>query len=85
MNIYRSVTGKTFEEIEHEFEGKNYGEFKRTIADEVCNVIKKIQDRYNELLSSDEIDKILDEGREFTRKIAKEKYELMKDRVGLSR
>ena len=41
--------------------------------------------RYNELLNSDEIDKILDEGREFTRKIAKEKYELMKDRVGLSR
>ena len=85
MNIYRSVTGKTFEEIEKEFEGKNYGEFKRVIADEVCAVIKKIQDRYNELLSSDEIDKILDEGREFTRQIAKEKYELMKDRVGLSR
>ena len=85
MNIYRSVTGKTFEEIENEFEGKNYGEFKRTIADEVCSVIKKIQDRYNELLNSDEIDKILDEGKEFTRKIAKEKYELMKDRVGLSR
>ena len=85
MNIYRSVTGKTFEEIEKEFVGKNYGEFKRAIADEVCAVIKKIQDRYNELLNSDEIDKILDEGREFTRKIAKEKYELMKDRVGLSR
>ena len=85
MNIYRSVTGKTFEEIEKEFEGKNYGEFKRCIADEVCSVIKKIQDRYNELLNSDELDKILDEGRNFTRQIAKEKYELMKDRVGLSR
>ena len=30
------------EEIEKEFEGKNYGEFKRCIADEVCSVIKKI-------------------------------------------
>ena len=39
MNIYKSVTGKTFEEIEQEFEGKNYGEFKRCVADEVCSVI----------------------------------------------
>ena len=87
MNIYRSVTGKTFEEIEKEFEGKNYGEFKRCIADEVCSVIKKIQDRYNELLNSDEIDKILDERKEFTRN-QKEKHCVYRrrswDRTGIS-
>ena len=85
IDLYMSVTGKSRQDIEKEFEGKNYGEFKRCIADEVCNVISGIQERYNEILNSDLLDKVLDEGAEFTRKIAKEKYELLKKRVGLSR
>ena len=85
IDLYMSVTGKSREEIEKEFEGKNYGEFKRCIADEVCDVISNIQKNYNEILNSDLLDKVLDEGAEFTRKIAKEKYELLKQRVGLSR
>ena len=85
IDLYMSITGKSRSEIEQEFEGKNYGEFKRCIADEVCSVISNIQEKYNEILNSDLLDKVLDEGAEFTRKIAKEKYELMKKRVGLSR
>ena len=85
IDLYMSVTGKSRDEIEKEFDGKNYGEFKRCIADEVCRVIGDIQNKYNEILNSDLLDKVLDEGIEFTRKIAKEKYELMKERVGLSR
>ena len=85
MNIYKSVTGKTFEEIEQEFEGKNYGEFKRCVADEVCSVIKKIQDRYNELLNSNELKEIFDNGMKKTNEIAKKKYEELKKLVGLQR
>lgn len=85
INIYSALTTKTHEEIETMFEGKNYGEFKREVADIVCNAIKEIQDRYNELLNSDELDRILDEGIEKTRKIAKEKLEIMKNKVGLVR
>ena len=33
MNIYSSVTGKTYEEIEKEFEGKGYGAFKPAVGD----------------------------------------------------
>ena len=33
-------------------------------------VIKQVQDRYNQIINSDEIDKILDEGKDFTRKIS---------------
>ncbi len=85
INIYSALTTKTHEEIESMFVGKNYGEFKREVADIVCNAIKEIQDRYNELLNSDELDRILDEGIEKTRKIAKEKLEIMKTKVGLVR
>lgn len=85
INIYSALTLKTHEEIENLFEGKNYGEFKREVADVVCSKIKEIQDKYNEIINSEMLDKILDEGREKTRQIAKAKLDLMKEKVGLVR
>lgn len=85
IHIYSSVSGKTYDEIKKEFNGKNYGEFKTCVADAVIEVIKQVQDRYNQIINSDEIDKILDNGREITRKIAHDKYELLKEKIGLGR
>lgn len=85
IHIYSSVTNKSYKEIETEFDGKNYGEFKKCVADEVIKVIEEIQNKYNEIINSDILDKILDEGINKTRKIAKEKYELMKHKMGLER
>ena len=42
IDLYMSVTGKSRSDIEKEFEGKNYGEFKRCIADKVCSVYKEV-------------------------------------------
>lgn len=85
INIYKCFSDKSIEEIESEFDGKNYGEFKTRVADVVCENILKIQEKYNEIINSDIIDKILDEGREFTRNIAKNKFEEIKHKVGLYR
>ena len=60
-------------EVEEEFAQKTYGEFKTKVADVVIEEISQIQKRYNEIINNNELDKILDEGREFTRKIAKKK------------
>lgn len=46
MGIYSSVTGKTYEEIENEFRGINYGEFKLAVGEAVAAELKPIQDRY---------------------------------------
>ena len=85
MQMYSLITDKSLDEIEKEFEGKNYGEFKKVIADEVVKILSDIQKKYNEIINSDEINKILDNGRDLTRKIAKKKFELMKDKMGLAR
>ncbi|MBQ4263197.1 MAG: tryptophan--tRNA ligase [Bacilli bacterium] len=85
ITMYASITGKSIEEVEFMFEGKNYGEFKREVADAVVSEVSKIQNRYNEIINSKEIDEILDKGREFTREIAKKKYEDMKKKMGLFR
>ena len=46
--------------------------------------IGEIQSRYNELLNSKEVDDILNKGLEVSINLAREKYELVKEKVGLS-
>ena len=85
INIYISLTGKTIEEAEKEFESANYGTFKKAVADVVCEFISGVQERYNALQNGTEVDKILDEGREYMRPIAKAKFEDMRKKMGLGR
>ena len=85
INIYISLTGKTIEEAEKEFEGSNYGTFKKAVADVVVEFVEGIQNKYNELMESGEIDKILDEGIKAVLPIAKEKFEAMRKKMGLGR
>ncbi|MBR3887606.1 MAG: tryptophan--tRNA ligase [Clostridia bacterium] len=85
INIYTSLTGMSKEEVVAKFENANYGEFKKGVADVVVAEFEKIQARYNELINSDELDRILDEGRDKAREIAKKKYEEMKNKIGLRR
>lgn len=85
INIYASLTGKGIDEIENEFVGCNYGTFKTTVADVVVEEIKKIQEKYNEVINSKYLDDILDSGNEKMRQIFKSKYEEMKQKIGLSR
>lgn len=85
LNIVSTLTGKAVAEIEEEFKGKGYGDFKKYVAEVTSNHIEKIQEKYNELINSSELDKILDEGIEKSRKLAKEKFEIMKQRLGVIR
>lgn len=47
MSIYSAVTGKTNEEIEREFDGKGYGDFKMAVGEAVVSMIKPIQENFN--------------------------------------
>lgn len=85
INIYSSLTDKSIDAIEKEFENSNYGDFKRKVADVVVSEIKGIQDRYNYYLNSNELDVILDDGIKKAREIAKEKYNLVKNTINISR
>ena len=49
MEIYSTTTGKTYEEIEREFDGKGYGDFKLAVGESVVDVLKPLQARVAEL------------------------------------
>ncbi len=82
MNIVTSLNGLPYKEIEDMFEGKQYGEFKKYVADVIVDEISKIQERYNELINSDELRNILDEGVKVTNEIAENKLNKMKEVMG---
>lgn len=49
IDIYGAVTGKTKDEIEKEFDGKGYGDFKLAVGEAVADTLKPLQDRFAEL------------------------------------
>src|SRR5699024_9647029 len=50
MGIYSCVTGKSYEEIEREFEGKGYGDFKTAVGEAVVEHLRPIQERFAKLI-----------------------------------
>lgn len=85
INIYSALTGLSIKEVENKFLGYNYGDFKKEVSEVVVKEVAKIQERYEEILESSYLDEVLDQGALKTREIAKNKYFLMKERIGLGR
>lgn len=85
INIYSCLTGMSIKEIEEKYNGSNYGTFKKDVADVVVNTLIPIQNRYNEILNNNELDKILDNGMKKTSEIAKKKCEELKQIIGICR
>ena len=51
MSVYSACTGKTFEEIEAEFEGKGYGVFKPAVGEAVVETLRPIREESERLLA----------------------------------
>ena len=51
MSIYSSVTGKSFDEIEREFDGKGYGVFKPTVGDAVIEALRPIREEAERIIA----------------------------------
>jgi tryptophanyl-tRNA synthetase len=52
MGIYSCVTGLTDEQIEKEFEGKGYGDFKTAVGEAVVEHLRPIQERYADYIKN---------------------------------
>ena len=50
MTIYRAFTGKSFEEIEREFDGKGYGDFKLAVGEACADGLKDVRDEFARLM-----------------------------------
>lgn len=65
LNILSSVTGKPIADLEHEFTGKGYGDFKKSVAEAVIASLEPVQKRYQELMKNkDYLNEVLKKGAE---------------------
>ena len=51
MQIYAACTGKSYEEIEREFDGKGYGVFKPAVGEAVADLLRPIREESERLLA----------------------------------
>lgn len=85
MSIYSIFGNISIEDLEKKYEGKGYGVFKTDLAEVIINALQPIQDRYKELIDSDELDNILDEGAEKAALVANKMLRKMEKAMGLGR
>lgn len=50
INIYSCVTGKSAAEVEKEFDGKGYGDFKLAVGEAVADELAPLQEHYSQLM-----------------------------------
>lgn len=63
MGIYASITRKSYGDIEREFEGKGYGDFKLAVGEVVAETLKPIQEKHKDLMDNkDYLDAIMKDG-----------------------
>lgn len=51
MSIYSAVTDKSFEEIESEFKGKGYGDFKLAVGEATADMLAPMQAEFNRIIA----------------------------------
>lgn len=85
ITIMSCATGLSIDEICEKYKDSGYGKFKQEVGEAVALMLEPIQKRYYELLNSDELDKILDEGREKASFFARKMIRKMKRKMGLGR
>ena len=51
MQIYAAVTGKSYEEIEKEFDGQGYGRFKPAVGEAVVEMLRPIQEEARRIMA----------------------------------
>jgi tryptophanyl-tRNA synthetase len=85
LSIYQLLTGQTREQIEAEFAGKGYKEFKAALTESLIATVTPIQERYQRLTADPaELDRVLAEGAERVRPIARKTLAKVKRKMGLA-
>jgi tryptophanyl-tRNA synthetase len=83
LTIYGAFSGKTVTDIEREWDGRGYGDFKKALVEVTIDALAPIKRRYADIRSSDELPTILKDGAERADAIARNVMARVKDRFGL--
>jgi tryptophanyl-tRNA synthetase len=85
LTIYSLLTGKTTQELEKEFKGKGYGDFKKSLAQVVINYLEPFRRKQKELQTRDVyVKEILAKGASRAKTIAETTMKEVREKMGLA-
>jgi tryptophanyl-tRNA synthetase len=83
LTIYAALSGRSVPDLEKEYDGRGYGDFKQDLADLVVEFVTPFRDRTQELLRDHaQLDAVLREGAERAGAVAERTLADVYDRVG---
>ena len=83
LDLLSAVTGREIPDLEADFEGKMYGDFKKAVAEGVNEFLRPARERHAELSKDPaELDRLLAIGADRARTIAETTMDTVRDRVG---
>ncbi|HGH0728215.1 TPA: tryptophan--tRNA ligase [Staphylococcus pseudintermedius] len=85
LTIYSSLTGESIASLEDRYANEGYGKFKGDLAEVVENFLTDFQEKFNSFYESEELDKILDEGRDKAHRASFKTLKKLEKAMGLGR
>lgn len=83
MNIYSAFTGKTTDEIEREFAGKGYGDFKAAVGETCADCLQPVRDEFSRLVNDKPyLEKVMKEGADKAAYLARKTLSKVYRKVG---
>jgi tryptophanyl-tRNA synthetase len=83
LEIYHLMTGRSPQEVEDHFAGKGYAQLKGDLAEATVEFLRPFQQRVREI-SDEQLDQILDQGREKARQIASVTLDQVFQKTGIN-
>ena len=83
LTIYSAFSGKPIEDLEREYEGRGYGDFKKDLVEITVNALTPIRERFAEIRNSQELIDALESGAERANAIAVQTMKRVRDRFGM--
>lgn len=84
LEIFASLSGKTIDHLVNEYHDLGYGTFKSDLADLIVSTITPIQNRYKQLMESDDLYDILEDGAKQANQVANQTLATMEKALGIS-
>ena len=86
LEIMSVATGQSIQEIEAQFDGHGYGDFKAAVGEAVVGLLTPIREHYEALRADErELQRLLAVGAEKARRVADPTLEAMYERMGFAR
>ena len=83
LSIYSALAGKSVEELEKDYQGRGYGDFKKDLVEVTVDALEPVRSRYQEIRESAELKATLRDGAERAAAIAEKTMKRVKENFGL--